>query len=100
MAINPPAWCRGAVPTVRGWEDPNTGELLKSGKFTQEQVDAYLGIPTTAEVLIEAMPEPVADEEPTMSQLTKRELVELAEAQGVDVTGMTKPEIVATLESM
>ena len=30
MAISPPGWNPTAVPTMQGWRDPSTGELLKS----------------------------------------------------------------------
>ena len=30
--IQAPNWCKHAVPTERGWIDPNTGEILVSGK--------------------------------------------------------------------
>jgi hypothetical protein len=40
---------KGAIPTLRGWIDPKTGELLKSQLFTQEQLDAYNGVQMIAE---------------------------------------------------
>jgi hypothetical protein len=46
--IKAPQWCKGATPTVKGWTDPKTGELLKSQKFSKKQVaewhDAVDGI--------------------------------------------------------
>ena len=36
--IQPPAWCEHAIPTYRGWEDPNSGELFKSANFTQQEI--------------------------------------------------------------
>ena len=45
--IKAPKWCAGAEPTVKGWVNPQTGELLKSQKFTKKQVaewhDAHNG---------------------------------------------------------
>ena len=29
-AINPPSWAKNAVPTLTGWRDPRSNELLKS----------------------------------------------------------------------
>ena len=40
---------KGAIPTLRGWVDPRTGELLKSQRFTQEQLDEYNGVQMIAE---------------------------------------------------
>lgn len=104
MAIKAPGWCHTAVPTIRGWVDPNTGELLKSGKFTQVQIDEWHGVPTTQEVLIEAMPEPVADDEEyeyyDLGSMTKPELVSLAEEFEIDTSGMVKANIVEALEEV
>lgn len=45
--IKAPNWCAGAEPTVRGWTNPKTGELLKSQSLTKKQVaewhDAHNG---------------------------------------------------------
>ena len=58
MAIKAPGWCKDAVPTLRGWEDPNTGELLTSSRHTQAQLDEWHGgaDPSAPEVLIEVTP--------------------------------------------
>jgi hypothetical protein len=104
MAIKPPAWCRGAVPTLRGWENPSTGELLVSGKHSQDQIDEYMGLPVISapEPEIEE-PEIEAEEEYEyydLSSMTKAELVELAEEYEIDTDGMIKSEIVAALEEV
>jgi len=63
---------KGAIPTLRGWIDPKTGELLKSQLFTQEQLDAYNGVQMIAEPapVIEPEPEPemelIVDVEPEL----------------------------------
>ena len=99
MAISPPGWCRGAIPTLQGWRDPNTNELLKSQGISQEQIDEYLGVPTVAEVkkevLIEAMPEPIEEEEEEeeeeywtpedLDDMTKLELEELGREYGIEL---------------
>lgn len=41
MSIKAPNWCSNAVPTANGWEDPVTGEVYVSARFTQEQLDEY-----------------------------------------------------------
>lgn len=35
---------KGAIPTHRGWVHPQSGELLKSQRITQEQLDNYNGV--------------------------------------------------------
>lgn len=57
---------KGAIPTHRGWINPRTGELLKSQRITQEQLDEYNGV----QMLVEPAPaieeELIADYEPTL----------------------------------
>lgn len=55
----------GSIPTAKGWVHPRTGELLKSQRITQEQLDEYNGVqlltePTIVEV---ATPEIEVEEE-------------------------------------
>jgi len=49
---------KGAIPTLRGWINPQTGELLKSQRITQEQLDEYNGV----QMIVE--PAPVIEPEP------------------------------------
>lgn len=46
--IKAPNWCGYAIPTVNGWVNPKSGEMLKSQKFTKKQVaewhDAMNGV--------------------------------------------------------
>lgn len=35
---------KGAEPTLKGWVNPKTGELLKSQKISQSQVDEWFGV--------------------------------------------------------
>lgn len=39
--IKAPNWCKNAIPTNKGWEDPVTGEVYVSARFTQQQLDEY-----------------------------------------------------------
>lgn len=39
--IKAPHWCKDAVPTVQGWNDPKTGELLKSQKISVQEVTEW-----------------------------------------------------------
>ena len=41
--IQAPAWCENAIPTLNGWEDPQTGELFVSSGFTQAQIAEWHG---------------------------------------------------------
>lgn len=60
MAIQPPAWCKGAVPTPQGWRDARTNELLKAMKISQGDIDAFYGnVPVVESEIVET----VADEE-------------------------------------
>lgn len=42
--LTPPAFKKDAVPSTRGWHDPNTGELLTSRPMSQADVDEYNGV--------------------------------------------------------
>jgi len=50
----------GSIPTARGWIHPKTGELLKSQRITQEQLDEWNGVQVLAEPVIHD-PEPAID---------------------------------------
>lgn len=64
MAIKPPSWAKDAVPTLKGWKHPKRNEILLPKKFTQDQIDEYLGKsnPTPPPVV----PEPVLEEPETI----------------------------------
>lgn len=54
---------KGAIPTHRGWVHPVSGELLKSQRITQEQLDEYNGVQMIAEPAPVIEPEPEVEEE-------------------------------------
>jgi len=91
MPINGP---RGAVPTSRGWENPRTGELLKSQKISQVQIDEWHGVtapPPAPE------PEPaVLTESPTSAQdyndMTKLELEAVGRQHGIELDRRKKKD--------
>ncbi len=58
MAIKPPAWVarQGGIPTEKGWKHPNRNEILLAKKFTQAEIDEYLGAAP------QPAPEPVVEE--------------------------------------
>ena len=89
MKIKAPAWCENAIPTARGWEDPDTGELYASGGFTQEQIDEFFGVapvveqvevPAEVQTLTEA---PIGDK--SLEDMSKLELEALGRQHGVEL---------------
>ena len=90
MAIKPPSWAKDAVPTLRGWVHPKTGEILVGGSIKQRNIDEYFGKAEEADVEVEEL---------DLDSMTKAELIETAEDWEVDIdTKGTKAEIKAQLE--
>jgi hypothetical protein len=91
MAIKAPGWCAHAVPTSKGWEDPDSGELFVSRKFAQADIDAFHG--KVAKPKPAPKPAPVVEEtivvedapEVDLEKLTKLELEELGREHGVEL---------------
>lgn len=83
MAISGP---KGAEPTIRGWVNPKTGELLKSQKITQAQIDEWHGKPLV---------EPTVEENDDidLENLTKVELEELAREKGVELDRRKRKDV-------
>jgi len=94
MAIKPPSWARGAVPTQRGWMNPRTKEILKVQKISQGQIDEFYGKtePVVEELIVDG---PVTEwaeqlnEAPpttkTLDEMTKIELEALGRQQGIEL---------------
>ena len=65
--IKSPNWCTGAEPTVKGWVNPKTGELLKSQRFTKAQVaewhDAKDGMGDKHDIAVVAAEPEIFDED-------------------------------------
>lgn len=105
MAIKPPNHAKDAIPTVRGWEHPRTGELLIARRHTQSQIDEYFGLTPYEFSEPEAAPEPVAtlsdnahendpdwhegchtEEEPDdLNTLNKKQLEEVGRDHGIEL---------------
>jgi hypothetical protein len=96
MAIKAPAWCEHAIPTSRGWVDPITGEVYKSGGFTPEQISTWRPVhhenDPMPETLEENVDEPVIQtltEAPigdkSLDEMTKLELEALGRTHGVEL---------------
>lgn len=95
--IQAPKWCKHAIPTGRGWEDPQTGELYVSGRFNQQQIDEFYGLTETPVeepvVLTEA---PISNK--SLDDMTKAELIALGEQYGMELSmSQSKSEILAEL---
>lgn len=74
MAISPPNFCKDAIPTIKGWVSPKNGELLKSQKISQAEIDLYMGVTPASD--------PIPED---LESLTKVELEELAREKGVEL---------------
>jgi len=95
--IKAPGWASHAIPTVRGWEDPITGELLKSGRHTEAQISEWFGHPTVTETwLVEETPaaEEVETDEPMedLESMTKLELEALGREHGIELDRREKKD--------
>ena len=110
--IKAPAWCEHAIPTHRGWEDPQTGELFVSSGFTPEQIAEWHGdLPEPAspppsleqrraaaglEMLTEAPANNVA-----LEKMTKLQLESLGRQHGVELDRRkNKKSLVATMKGL
>lgn len=92
MAITPPSWRPDAIPSKKGWRDPNTNGLLLEQQITREEIDEYLGV--TAQPVV-AEPEPVVDitsdvEEMIEDMQTPGALID---AQRADLNKLTKDQL-------
>lgn len=97
MAITGP---KGAEPTLKGWINPKTGELLKSQRISQTDIDEWFGVTVTVETPPAA---PVVEEEPTdfnedgtideFESMTKVELEELAREKGVELDRRLRKDV-------
>ena len=96
--IAPPNWAKDAVPTTRGWIDPTTGELLKAQRLTLGEIEDFLGqgVGQVEEQVQYEAPQmlheaPVGNK--SLQDMTKAELVALAEQSGVQVSRWASKEV-------
>lgn len=112
MAIAPPNWKKDALPTARGWAHPRTGEILKSQKISEADINDYLGVPEApvisvaeAQAMIDAQPASVTDPEmlveeeaPDYSNMTKLELEAHGRTMGIELDRRkSKADLINTL---
>lgn len=119
MAIKPPNYQKDAIPTLKGWVHPRTGEILVGGSITQKNIDEYFGnvseetLPPVQDGALIQDPPPelymtvdVEDdesdweiEEIDLESMTKAQLIELAEEWEIDIDSKaTKAVIKEVLE--
>jgi hypothetical protein len=90
---------KGAVPTTRGWEDPESGELLKSGRITQAQINEWHGVteqvkPAPTQMLNEAPPS-----NKSFDDMTKLELESTGRQHGIELDRRkSKSDLIEELE--
>ena len=90
---------KGAVPTTRGWEDPESGELLKSGRITQAQINEWHGVteqvkPAPTQMLNEAPPS-----NKSYNDMTKLELESTGRQHGIELDRRkSKNDLIEELE--
>ena len=94
--IQAPSWCEHAIPTQRGWEDPNSGEVYKSGGFSQSQINEFYGKTEAPQMLTEAPANNVA-----LEKMTKVQLESLGRQHGVELDRRkNKKSLVATMKGL
>lgn len=108
MAIKPPNYQKDAIPTVKGWEHPKTGELLVSSKFSKAQINEYMGVaePEPEAVVIDLSTDVdqmmqdmntegklLAAQYNDLESLTKIELEELGREYGIELDRRHKKEV-------
>ena len=95
--IKPPSWAKNAIPTSVGWKDPRSGELLKAGRISQTDIDAYMGVSAPAPAPTPPPPPPpppshdTTGHGPAMDEDDDR-LLEDDDYES-DLEGMTKVEL-------
>lgn len=85
--IKPPAWCKDAIPTPRGWVNPKTKELLKAQKFSESQINEFFG---HEEVTVIATPVPIFEAPTTAEEFVAEHAEETVE---LDLESMSKVEL-------
>ena len=91
MTIKPPAWAKDAIPTAKGWKHPKRNEILVNKKFTQAEIDEYLGVAPAPK----PTPEPVVETKPKRTGSKKTKTVSQVEPELVEETLEQEVEILA-----
>jgi hypothetical protein len=95
MPLKPPAWCANAVPTKRGWEDPQSGEVFVSRKFKQSEIDAWHGkVAPVKEQVVHEEPQMLheAPVQGSLETMTKVQLEALGREHGIELDRRLKKD--------
>lgn len=99
LMIKPPNFQKNAIPTRRGWVNPDTGEIVKGGSIAQTDIDSYLSTIYEVESEIVIEPDPETMSEWIGSNYEDEEEVEWDwEYEEVDLDLMSKAELIETAE--
>ena len=87
MAISGP---KGAEPTLRGWINPKTGELLKSQRITQDQIDEWHGVIVSVHKVMVDTDDVVSDNNndgviDEIESMTKTQIEEFGREHGIEL---------------
>ena len=87
MVISGP---KGAEPTLRGWVNPKTGELLKSQRITQDQIDEWHGVIVSVHKVIVDTDDVVSDNNndgviDDIEKMSKQELEDYGRSVGIEL---------------
>jgi len=93
---------KGAHPSLRGWINPKTGELLKSQKISQVAIDEFHGLTSevsvkdAVQVIEEVNNDGVIDQ---FEGMTKAQILAYADENGVEVDRkLSRTKLVETLQ--
>jgi len=91
MAISPPAWCAHAIPTARGWEDPDTGELFISARFSGKDIEEFYGKTEEVQPQVQTLTEaPVSK---SLDDMSKLELEALGRQHGIELDRRLRKDV-------
>lgn len=104
MALKAPNWCEHAIPGLNGWEDPDTGEVFASTKFTEEDLAEYWGTapkaaPEPEETIISGYT--VSKVPSNLESMSKKQLEELGREYGVELDRrQSKPSLIQKMKEI
>ena len=92
MALTPPAWCAHAIPTPRGWEDPDTGELFVSARFSGKDIQEFFGVTEEVVTPVQTLTEAPAAEK-SLDDMSKLELEALGRQHGIELDRRLRKDV-------
>lgn len=99
---------KGAHPTLRGWINPKTGELLKSQKISQAAIDEFFGVTIEGpfEDAVQAIEEVIEDlnNDGVIDQfegMTKAQILAYVDENGIEVDHkLSRTKLVEALQGL